>query len=101
METVKGLWVINCNSISSGKEQPFHVNAGSLNRIDFEFEMPKIVNGDYVIGVAVSEGDETNFKVLTWLYGVLYIQITNVGNNDGILHLDADVSIYEREEEYE
>lgn len=72
-----------------------------MNRVDFEFEMPQIVNGDYVIGVAISEGNQLNFKVLTWLYGVLYLQITNVGNNDGILRLNADVSIYEREDNYE
>ena len=101
LETVKGLWIINCNSLESGNNRPFHVNSSSLNRVDFEFVMPRIVNGDYVIGVAVSEGDEANFKILTWLYGVLYIQITNVGNNDGILRLNADVSVYEHEDENE
>lgn len=101
METIKGLWIINCNSISCGNKQPFQVCAQSMNRVDFEFEMPQIVNGDYVIGVAISEGNQLNFKVLTWLYGVLYLQITNVGNNDGILRLNADVSIYEREDNYE
>lgn len=101
METIKGLWIINCNSIGCGNKQPFQVCAQSMNRVDFEFEMPQIVNGDYVIGVAISEGNQLNFKVLTWLYGVLYLQITNVGNNDGILRLNADVSIYEREDNYE
>ena len=35
-------------------------------------------------------------KVLTWLYNVLYMQITNVGNNDGILQLDTNIEIYSK-----
>ena len=56
IETVKGLWVINCNSLNTGMKKGVRIKGGSMNRADFEFEMPKIVNGDYVIGVAVSEG---------------------------------------------
>ena len=52
--------------------------------------MPALVNGDYVIGVAISEGNLLDFKVITWLYNVLYMQITNVGNNDGVLQLTAE-----------
>lgn len=96
IETVKGLWVINCNSLSSGLKKPFSVKENSIYKIDFTFEMPKLVNGDYVIGVAISEGSVLNFKVLTWLYNVLYMQVTNVGNNDGILQLDTSMEIYSR-----
>lgn len=96
VETVKGLWVINCNSLSSGLEDTFSVEHDSINKIDFEFVMPKLMNGDYVIGVAISEGSIMDFKVLTWLYNVLYLQITNVGNNDGILKLDTEVKVYSK-----
>lgn len=101
IETVKGLWVINCNSLSSGLKKSFSVKENSISKIDFTFEMPKLVNGDYVIGVAISEGSVLDFKVLTWLYNVLYMQITNVGNNDGILQLDTSMEIYSKESENE
>ena len=101
IETVKGLWVINCNSLSSGLKKSFSVKENSINKIDFTFEMPKLVNGDYVVGVAISEGSVFDFKVLTWLYNVLYMQITNVGNNDGILQLDTSMEIYSRESKNE
>ena len=68
----------------------------TINKIDFTFQMPKLVNGDYVVGVAISEGSVLDFKVLTWLYNVLYMQITNVGNNDGILQLDTNIEIYSK-----
>lgn len=97
LETVKGLWIINCNTLSSGEKKPFRVKADTLNKVDFRFVMPQLVNGDYVVGVAVSEGDLMDFKVLTWLYNVLYVQITNVGSNDAILRLDTENSLYSAE----
>lgn len=96
IETVKGLWVINRNSIASGLKDTFSVKKDTINKIDFTFQMPKLVNGDYVVGVAISEGSVLDFKVLTWLYNVLYMQITNVGNNDGILQLDTNIEIYSK-----
>ena len=93
---MKGLWVINCNSIASGLKDTFPVKKDTINKIDFTFQMPKLVNGDYVVGVAISEGSVLDFKVLTWLYNVLYMQITNVGNNDGILQLDTNIEIYSK-----
>lgn len=98
VETVKGLWIINCNTLISGRKSPFFVEENSLNKVDFEFIMPPLVNGDYVIGIAISEGSILDFKVITWLYNVLYMQVTNIGANDGIFYLDSDVEVYSRKE---
>lgn len=98
IETVKGQWIINCNSLNSGNKRSFHVNRGSIVKYTFSFNMPKLVNGDYVVGVAVSEGELLNFKVITWLYNVLYIQITDMGNNDGVLLLDTENIVFSRKE---
>lgn len=97
IETVKGLWIINCNNLISGMKNNFIIKEQSINRVDFIFKMPALVNGDYVIGIAISEGSLLDFKVLTWLYNVLYLQIINVGSNDGILQLDSKTEIYSRD----
>lgn len=97
IETVKGLWIINCNNLSSGLKKSFSVRAQTINKVDFTFEMPALVNGDYVIGIAISEGNLLDFKVITWLYNVLYLQIVNVGSNDGILQLVTKTKIYSRD----
>lgn len=94
METVKGLWIINCNSILCGEKKGFRIRKGTYNRVDFRFEMPQISNGDYVIGVAVSSGDKINFKVLTWLYNVLYVQISNSGETSAVLNIDTNIEVY-------
>lgn len=101
IETIKGLWIVNCNSLTTGKKRGFNVKKNTINKADFTFTMPQIVNGDYVIGVAISEGTLMDFKVLTWLYNVLYLQMTNVPGNDGILKLDADFQIASGEIDYE
>lgn len=94
IETVKGLWIVNCNSILCGEKKVFSIDKNTYNRVDFRFKMPQVANGDYVVGVAVSRGDKLNFKVLTWLYNVLYIQVSNSGDTSAILSIDTDIKIY-------
>lgn len=97
LETIKGLWVINTNSIINGKQTGFKVNKNSMNRVDFTFTMPSIMNGDYVLGVAVSEGTEDSYKVLTWLYHVLYIRINNAAKNSAVIDVPTKIDIFEQE----
>lgn len=96
LETVKGIWVTNCNTLNSGLKKSFEIDKDTLNKVEFKFIMPSFVNGDYVIGVAISEGSIMDFKVLTWLYNVLYVQITNVSGNDSIFQLDTEVDVYSK-----
>ena len=52
LETVKGLWVINTNSVINGRETGFKVSKDTLDRVEFHFTMPAIMTGDYVLGVS-------------------------------------------------
>lgn len=97
IETPKGVWIVNHNTLMSEIKKTYVVEKNSINKINFSFEMPKIANGEYVIGVAISEGEHENFKVLTWLYNVIYVQVLNVPNNDGILNIDTEHELYSRE----
>lgn len=96
LETIKGLWVINTNSIINGKETGFHVSKDKMNRVEFHFTMPSIMNGDYVMGVAISEGSEEAYKVLTWLYHVLYVRINNTARNSAVIDVPTEIKIFER-----
>lgn len=95
LETIKGLWVINTNSIINGEEAGFEVQADSMNRVEFHFMMPSIMNGDYVMGVAISEGSEESYKVLTWLYHVLYVRINNTARNSAVIDVPTDIKVFE------
>ena len=95
LETVKGLWVINTNSIINGQETGFKVTKDTLNRVEFHFIMPSIMNGDYVLGVAVSEGIEESYKVFTWLYHVLYVRIKNTDRSAAVINVPTEIKIFE------
>lgn len=97
LETTKGLWIINTNSIINGKETGFEINGNSLNRVEFHFTMPSIMSGDYVLGVAVSEGTEETYKVLTWLYHVLYVRVNGKTRNSAVIDVPTDIKIFSRE----
>lgn len=96
METVKGLWVINTNSAINGLKAGFEVAAGSLTKVEFSFTMPAIMNGDYVCGVAVSEGNADSYRVLTWLYGALYVRVNNSARNSAVVDVPTQIRVYER-----
>lgn len=98
LETVKGLWIINSNSAINGEMRGFKVKAGSINKIEFRFVMPSIMNGDYVLGVAVSEGTAESYQVLTWLYHVLYVRINNDAKNSAVIDVKTDIKIYSKKE---
>lgn len=96
LETIKGLWVINTNSVINGKQCAFPVKANSINHIEFNFTMPSVMNGDYVLGVAVSEGDADQYRVLTWLYHTLYVRINNKARNSAVIDVPTDIRIFEK-----
>lgn len=93
LETPKGLWVINCNSSICGKKTCFAVAKDSLTRVEFTFELPHILKGNYIVGTAVSEGEIENFTVLTWLYQVLNITVVNNWSNSAIIDIDPQIEI--------
>ena len=98
LETVKGLWVINTNSIINGQQTGFKVQKDTLNRVEFRFVMPSIMNGDYVMGVAISEGTYESYKVLTWLYHVLYVRINNDAKNSAVIDVPTEIKVFEKTE---
>lgn len=99
LETVKGLWIINSNSIINGNMSGFKVAANSINKVEFRFVMPPIMNGDYVLGVAVSEGNEVSYQVLTWLYHVLYVRINNDAKNSAVIDVKTNIKVYSKKEQ--
>ncbi|MBS5316743.1 MAG: ABC transporter ATP-binding protein [Clostridiales bacterium] len=99
IETLKGVWVINSNSIICGEQKSFIAIKNGLNRIEFNFKLPKLIKGDYVVGVAISEGTKESFKVLTWLYNVLAIKIINEGANSAIIDVDTTINVFQREKD--
>lgn len=97
LETSKGMWVINSNSIICDQKKNFEVKQDSIVKIEFKFVLPKIMKGEYVLGVAISDGIEKEFKVLSWLYNVMSIRVINNGQNSALIDVDTKVCIFKKE----
>lgn len=98
LETIKGTWVINCNSEICGNCSTFLAKAGETVKVVFEFIMPAFLQGEYVLGAAISDGTIKDFRVLTWLYNVMCLRIMNHGNNSAMLDVESNIKIYSMEE---
>lgn len=94
LETIKGNWIINCNSAICGNKATFSVEAGTAVKVEFEIMLPPLIKGEYVVGVAVSSGEIANFEVLTWLYNVLCLKVINRGNNSALLDVNSNVEVF-------
>ena len=66
-------------------------------KVEFEITMPALIKGEYVIGAAVSEGEISNFNVLTWLYNTFYVKVINNGNNSALIDVESKINIIEQE----
>lgn len=93
IENTLGQWIINCNSAICGKKATFSVQGNSVIKTDFRFTLPQLLEGEYIIGAAVSNGTMEAFEVLTWLYQIMNIRITNVGANSAVIDVDANVTV--------
>lgn len=95
MATVKGVWVINLNSMISAEKKHIHIHAGKRMKVDFCFNMPALMPGEYVIEAAVCNGIMTNYKTYTWLYNIMSIHVENDGEQYAILDVDSVIEIAE------
>lgn len=98
LETIKGTWIINCNSAICGNRATFRVKADTIAKVEFEFPFPHLLQGEYVIGAAISNGDIKDFSILTWLYNTLCIRVVNKGNNSALLDVESAVNIFRAKE---
>ena len=97
IETAKGLWIINSNSSMGGNKGSFKTKKNTINRVEFQFMLPALMKGEYVLGAAVSKGTNQNFEVLTWLYNILAINIINPNIYSGIVDPETKINIYSKD----
>jgi len=89
--TIKGVWVINENSLISGKKKHLIFEANKKYIVEFSFCLPALMQGDYVLEVAVNDGVMNNYKTYTWLYNVLRMTIECEGEQYALLKCDTDI----------
>lgn len=92
--TVKGVWVVNANTLINGPKKHFKIEANQQYKVEFVFQVPKISQGDYVFEVALCDGEMQNYKTYVWLYNVLYMTIESEQKQYALLNVDTDIELF-------
>ena len=95
MATVKGVWVINLNSLISADKKRIEIHSGKRVKVDFHFAMPALISGNYVIEAAVCNGTMTNYKTYTWLYNIMSVTVLNDAEQYALLNVESRIDIEE------
>lgn len=90
-ENEKGIPLYDLNNyINEGK-----VIRGAKNEVIeavFSFKLPRIMKGTYIISAAVAQGTQEKHAMLTWLHGVLSVEVINRGYNSSYIEVPATVT---------
>lgn len=93
MATVKGVWVLNLNSLINAGKKHIKIPAGECTRVDFCFEMPALMKGEYVLEAAVCDGVMTNYKTHTWLYNVMSLSVESDEEQYALFNVDSKIEV--------
>lgn len=91
--TAKGVWVLNLNSLINAGKKHIKIPAGECTRVDFCFDMPALVKGEYVLEAAVCDGVMTNYKTYTWLYNVMSLSVESDEEQYALFNVESTIDI--------
>ena len=97
-ENNKGLPIYDINNYIN-QQQTWKGKKGKISEVIFAFTLPRIMKGRYVVSVALAQGTQEKNKALTWLHGVMEVEIINRGYNSSYIEIPSKIAIdcYERQ----
>ncbi|MCM1100380.1 MAG: ABC transporter ATP-binding protein [Acetatifactor muris] len=96
LQTKKGVALVNTNSLTTGLKKNFIARKDSINRVEFEFDFPRLYSDEYIIDCAVANGKTTMNNIMyTWCYGAAKIMVNNAEPCLAVLSPLCDVHVYE------
>ncbi len=78
---------INQGEVVSGKK-------GEVIEIIYEYDLPRIMNGMYLVGSAVGQGTQAQHEMLTWLHGIMELEVVNQGYNSSYIEIPSKIHGY-------
>ena len=92
IENNKGLPLFDLNNfISQGKT--WVGEEGTQAEVIFQFKLPRLMKGKYIASIGLSRGTQENPETLTWLHGVMDLEIVNPGYNSSYIEIPSKVTI--------
>lgn len=93
LETNKGLPLYDINNYINQKEV-ITAKKGETIEIIYEYALPRIMNGLYLVGAAVASGTQSKHEMLTWLHGIMEIEVVNQGYNSSYIEIPSEIHVY-------
>lgn len=93
LENDKGLPLFDINNYINQKET-ITAKSGQTIEIIYDFKLPRLLKGTYLVGAAVAQGTQESHKILTWLHSIFDLEIVNTGYNSSYIEIPADIDVY-------
>lgn len=93
LATIKGLWVVNVNSLINDQKKHIKIPKNTTCKIDFIFRMPLLMEDKYVLEVAICDGVMSNYKTHVWLYNVLEVEVEALQKQYALLNIDTKIEL--------
>lgn len=92
LENNKGLPLFDINNYIN-QSQGIFGKSGIITEVIYEFTLPRLMKGNYVLSVAIAEGTQIKHEMHTWLHGVGDVEIINLGYNSSYIEIPAQITI--------
>lgn len=99
LENNKGIPLLGLNTYIKSKEHVINGKKGDIIECIFNLELPKIVNGEYVISCAIAQGEQKSHVNLAWAYNCYKVIISNEGYNLSLIELDSKLTLNKYKDE--
>lgn len=90
LENNKGLPLFDINNYIN-QSQNISGEKDDVIHLSYNFKLPRIMKGMYILIVATAEGTQENNKVLEWIHNVDNIEIINNGYNNSFIEIPAEI----------
>lgn len=92
-ENKKGLALYDINNFIN-QQQVLSGKAGTVIEVVFDYVLPRIQNGVYLVGAAVAQGTQGKNESLTWLHAVRQVEVVNLGYNSSYIEIPSTIHAY-------
>lgn len=93
LENNKGLPLFDINNYINQKET-IYVEGNKAVEIVYSFKMPRLLKGTYLVSTAVAQGTQEAHQILTWLHGIMDVEIINTGYNSSYIEIPAKINVF-------
>ena len=92
-EDKKGLPLFDINNFIN-QQETVNGKKGYALEMKYEFKLPRIMNGVYLVGAAVAKGTQAKHEMLTWLHAVRQVEVINTGYNSSYIEIPSTISAF-------